>query len=511
MKDGSTSSSDDQSKSSTSSDRSNPFVAFRRFADDQMASFFEPLFEGIDAVFDAAFDSIGPRRFKRDLQAQSERLSNSQLKSGDESRMRHEGLKNDQQDTGEMASDEEKVKAYGDSLSKQYDEDRLARVRKHFASLSPQDKTSADEEMGRVYSDHMSEDYDEDRLQRARGHWASSERPRPSSSLQGSQPSGQPVSVSEDISQGSSLPESFSKASSDDEKSACSLLQTKSDDSEGVRKIYLVGGGSLSSPDDGAHDTTEGFRWNTCPFDQFEGTSDIHAGRKSKYTVFPLVYVLMSSYSPIKLQGDRESGEPDWTDAFEDLLFAADGMEMPTQKALEGAGTLEDWMQDVTYRLRLRQEQDKIAKERSQGTRVMSMLAPFQGLMGHNGVTGEDGDAETELDLYTHIFGQTETDSQTRTMANTAPTDHDSRKPPSILSTMTTTMRTTGPDGAVHTKVVLKKRFADGTEESSESVHTTPLENFGSDVLRQQSARGSSVIGEEVKRREGGKGWFWKS
>ncbi|KAF2730232.1 hypothetical protein EJ04DRAFT_445528 [Polyplosphaeria fusca] len=43
---------------------------------------------------------------------------------------------------------------------------------------------------------------------------------------------------------------------------------------------------------------------------------------------------------------------------------------------------------------------------------------------------------------------------------------------PSVLSTLTTTERTMAPDGTVTTKMVLKKRFSDGREESSETVHT---------------------------------------
>ncbi|KAI4210595.1 MAG: hypothetical protein LQ351_006573 [Letrouitia transgressa] len=46
---------------------------------------------------------------------------------------------------------------------------------------------------------------------------------------------------------------------------------------------------------------------------------------------------------------------------------------------------------------------------------------------------------------------------------------------PSILSQLTRTERTTSPDGTVVTKVVLKKKFSDGTEENKETVSTSRL------------------------------------
>ncbi|KAG9773092.1 hypothetical protein KCU88_g5940, partial [Aureobasidium melanogenum] len=46
---------------------------------------------------------------------------------------------------------------------------------------------------------------------------------------------------------------------------------------------------------------------------------------------------------------------------------------------------------------------------------------------------------------------------------------------PSVVSTLTTTVTRTLPDGSIETKRVLKKRFADGTEESNESVEVRNL------------------------------------
>jgi len=66
---------------------------------------------------------------------------------------------------------------------------------------------------------------------------------------------------------------------------------------------------------------------------------------------------------------------------------------------------------------------------------------------------------------------------------------------PSILATLTTTERQVLPDGSTTTRVVLKKRFADGREESSETLHQTPATGLQVEQKRL----------EQPKR----KGWFW--
>lgn len=68
---------------------------------------------------------------------------------------------------------------------------------------------------------------------------------------------------------------------------------------------------------------------------------------------------------------------------------------------------------------------------------------------------------------------------------------------PDILSALTTTQTTRLPDGTVTTKVVLKQRFADGREETTESVHTSK------EPAEQQVDEHKTV--EKPK----GKGWFW--
>ena len=86
---------------------------------------------------------------------------------------------------------------------------------------------------------------------------------------------------------------------------------------------------------------------------------------------------------------------------------------------------------------------------------------------------------------------------------------------PSILSTLTTTERTVGPDGSVTTKVMLKKRFADGREESSETVHTqrgqedSPRPQDPWQSLRNvQPPEHQKEIKTLAEKKSG---WFWSS
>lgn len=69
---------------------------------------------------------------------------------------------------------------------------------------------------------------------------------------------------------------------------------------------------------------------------------------------------------------------------------------------------------------------------------------------------------------------------------------------PGVLSTLTTTQTTRMPDGSVKTSVVLKRRFADGREETQESTQTS----FDDSVA-------PGVGGDREGQKEKKKGWFW--
>jgi hypothetical protein len=87
---------------------------------------------------------------------------------------------------------------------------------------------------------------------------------------------------------------------------------------------------------------------------------------------------------------------------------------------------------------------------------------------------------------------------------------HDSQpQKPDILSIFTTTQTTRLADGTVTTKVVLKKRFADGSEESSESTHTR---NERAEEKAKQQSENAAQEETAVSQQDGEKrsqGWFW--
>jgi hypothetical protein len=92
-----------------------------------------------------------------------------------------------------------------------------------------------------------------------------------------------------------------------------------------------------------------------------------------------------------------------------------------------------------------------------------------------------------------HIIGQ---EAPMADRSALLPPTTDSNRP-QVLSTLTTTQTTRLPDGSIKTTVVLKRRFADGGEETQESTQTS----FG-----EPTAVGGAVGKEPSKER---KSWFW--
>lgn len=77
-------------------------------------------------------------------------------------------------------------------------------------------------------------------------------------------------------------------------------------------------------------------------------------------------------------------------------------------------------------------------------------------------------------------------------------------QPVSILSTLTTTEKRTLADGSVQTKIVLKKRFSDGSEESRETVHHTNAQTGERHSVK------ASMEDESQRSRRTKAGWFWR-
>ncbi|KAL1625648.1 hypothetical protein SLS54_003120 [Diplodia seriata] len=117
-------------------------------------------------------------------------------------------------------------------------------------------------------------------------------------------------------------------------------------------------------------------------------------------------------------------------------------------------------------------------------------------------------DPKTELDMYerflgdsSHHHGSGSGSGSRQPPAAPAPSSSNGKNSidvasSPILSTITTTERNVAADGTVTTKVTLKKRFADGREESSETVNTS---------------RGDPMSQEGGDNNKNKGGWFWSS
>ena len=279
-----------------------------------------------------------------------------------------------------------------------------------------------------------------------------------------------------------------------------------------------------------------------------------------------VAYLIFSPYSPARLeqsQALRERGIK-WTEAFEDLLAVQSGQDISTGASSRPGTSTSDWLRDmigIAMREKgkdlqdLMREQRREMQERLQASRSTSETTKRQpGFLDRfansrqpendvdeyedddgdeNGEFDEDDvddDEEeiTELDLYNRFlgFGNTATEPDTigsllsqSASRSFAHLQHDStsteteNNKPSILSTLTTTERTTLQDGTVHTKVVLKKKFADGREESTETVHTQNAVPQGSVQTQQMAKSGERGDSNNESKQEGkekkSRGWFW--
>jgi len=245
----------------------------------------------------------------------------------------------------------------------------------------------------------------------------------------------------------------------------------------------------------------------------------------------PIAYLLYSPYSPVKLEQQQalRDQDIDWREAFEDLVAAQKGQDMPSDSSHRPSETSAEWvrgMMGMLTRGRNEDKDEKLEALRAKTTEATKEIPNLCLLMCDTRQPESDAEEEehrdnfeqdeeeeeefTELDVYDRFLDREQpaaskatARSFTHLQHDSSPMEMDCRKP-TILSTLTTTERTTLQDGTVHTKTVLKKRFADGCEVETETVHT---QNAPSQGQAQQVSRNKD---EDGKRQENtSKGWFW--
>ena len=230
-------------------------------------------------------------------------------------------------------------------------------------------------------------------------------------------------------------------------------------------------------------------------------------------------YLQESPYSPLQIvnQDLFRTHHANWKKAFEDLLLVSHGKELSAPH------------------------------EEPEGSRNWQNSLLERGLIGWNplGMTmvqeDEEGPATrqpesdasesagTELDLYERLLGAGGQSTRSTAGTSTLPSDSSNgsrtaSSKPNVISTLTTTQRQTLPDGSVHTKVVLKKRFSDGREESTETEHSTHstqqprLTQTSPQQVEKSGSPSRSVLGHDGKIKQAlgqrieerrKNGWFW--
>lgn len=247
-----------------------------------------------------------------------------------------------------------------------------------------------------------------------------------------------------------------------------------------------------------------------------------------------LSYLLYSPYSPVHLEQQqplRRHGVA-WREAFRDLVTAEQDENHSLKQGQVPCDDerVDDWVNDVIGPAFRKQEPDREISEKAQfwikSCRGSKALLPFAWNIDtveqndddydnkqDDQHDDDDNDHLAETNLYNQIPGLHEATApqqsypSSRKQPDCLSRTNLDRHEPSILSTLTTTERTVLPDGSSQTKVVLKKRFSNGREESSETVHTQAARPPPQEQVSTQEfgCHNLATTNKETKSR----GWFW--
>lgn len=233
------------------------------------------------------------------------------------------------------------------------------------------------------------------------------------------------------------------------------------------------------------------------------------------------LYVDESPYSPVNLetQGPFREHRAKWRKAFEDLLLVSNGQDLSDTPSPEGPTGKWDWINSLAKR-------DLIGYH-PLGMKMVSAVQCTESATPQPKNDASEAVSTTELDLYGRFLGSQSAPAASSTIKPNLPSitegQSDSDKP-SLISTLTTTERRTLPDGSVYTQVVLKKRFSDGREESTETEHTThgtqqPVPATSVSQAVKEAAQASTLslghdgkikqaLGQKIEEQKK-RGWFW--
>lgn len=231
-------------------------------------------------------------------------------------------------------------------------------------------------------------------------------------------------------------------------------------------------------------------------------------------------YLALSPYSPMHLEEDIELDGISKC-MFEDLLRAQSGRKLMNPQELERIRTLgwSEWFQHQWVHFSQQwQAQDQADRTHPRthhlglgdSSRQSPLLESVERMM--NGHAQAEAQMASELDVY-----EREEDATSGTTLWRGLPKRDAGTPRSSIakSVWRSVSSHTEPDGSVTTKTVVKRRFADGTEENSESVETTPKELPQKRIQAKQAGRSDFEVGKMnetgLSASEKRKGWFWSN
>jgi len=220
-------------------------------------------------------------------------------------------------------------------------------------------------------------------------------------------------------------------------------------------------------------------------------------------------YLAGSRYSPLRLERDHTN--INWRDAFEDLLVEDASGQLPNARRNVGHDQSENkdiWISSLVSRDLVELPIGYSMFSPLLSSPMLALLSPFM-------ESGRDHNEESELDHYERFPDKQEQSSQSVSSAPSAnPKDQSSQQTrttsmPSIVATMTTTERHVLPNGTVTTKTVMKKRFADGREESEENMTTTHSAAAPNDTGKEshEDVGQERPIAQAIKKDN----WFWST
>ncbi|KAF2269459.1 hypothetical protein CC78DRAFT_529239 [Lojkania enalia] len=233
------------------------------------------------------------------------------------------------------------------------------------------------------------------------------------------------------------------------------------------------------------------------------------------------------TYSPRTLEQDEELKRlgVHWRDAFEDLVRADQGVPLIPRDQLGKSRQMSynQWARRFwdpnTFYHHPRQARGEYPKRVPWEAEETSEEPAYEYGHDHEDQHDDPPTPKPKQGVWTEDMPGTELDAYERLLgpASGSP-DLTNEARPSILSTLTTTERTVATDGTVTTKVVLKKRFTDGREESSETVHTSrgqSVDEQAQDPWKAvQDAQFPSPKQQDQankKNAEKKSGWFWSA